>query len=395
MKTVTLRPGKEIPIRYRHHWVFSGAVKSGFAEEGEIVRVLASNGDLLGHGYFNSRSIIQVRMLNYNNEDPILSIKNNIIRALDLRTQLFDEDTNCYRIVNGEGDNLPGLIVDRYNDVLVLQIATVGMDRLKETLIEALLEATKKTKIKIVSIYEKSTMTARFKDGLDFFEGNLWGEEKNDIEVLESGIKFFIDLKNSQKTGLFLDMREMRKLVGTMAKDKKVLNCFSYTGGFSLHAAKGGAKRVDSIDIATEAVATAKKNFEINGFLDKKDLEANFYDQDAFVFLRERDLSEYNFIILDPPAFAKKKQDVDRAKKGYAEINRTTMRQMEKGTFLLTCSCSYHLSKEDFEKVVARAAVEAGKNITILQRHRLGMDHPINAFHSEIDYLKSILLYVY
>jgi len=395
MKTVTLRPGKEIPIRYRHHWVFSGAVKSGFAEEGEIVRVLASNGDLLGHGYFNSRSIIQVRMLNYNNEDPILSIKNNIIRALDLRTQLFDEDTNCYRIVNGEGDNLPGLIVDRYNDVLVLQIATVGMDRLKATLIEALLEATKKTKIKIVSIYEKSTMTARFKDGLDFFEGNLWGEEKNDIEVLESGIKFFIDLKNSQKTGLFLDMREMRKLVGTMAKDKKVLNCFSYTGGFSLHAAKGGAKRVDSIDIATEAVATAKKNFEINGFLDKKDLEANFYDQDAFVFLRERDLSEYNFIILDPPAFAKKKQDVDRAKKGYAEINRTTMRQMEKGTFLLTCSCSYHLSKEDFEKVVARAAVEAGKNITILQRHRLGMDHPINAFHSEIDYLKSILLYVY
>lgn len=395
MKTITLRSGKEIPIKYRHHWIFSGAVKSGHAEEGEIVRVNSSNGDLLGHGYFNSKSIIQVRMLNYNNEDPIQSIKNNITRAFDLRRTIFDEDTNCYRIVNGEGDNIPGLIVDRYNDVLVLQIATVGIDRIKDVIVEALLETTKKLGVKIVSIYEKSTMTARFKDGLDYFEGTLWGEEKNDIEVLESGIKFFIDLKNSQKTGLFLDMREMRKLVGIMAKGKKLLNCFSYTGGFSLHAAKGGATRVDSIDIAAEAVETAKKNFEINGFLDKKDLESNFYADDAFVFLRENDLSEYDFIILDPPAFAKKKQDVDRAKRGYAEINRTTMRQMKKGTFLLTCSCSYHLSKEDFEKVIARAAVEAGKNITILQRHRLGMDHPINAFHAEIDYLKSILLYVY
>ncbi|MEP7103096.1 MAG: class I SAM-dependent rRNA methyltransferase [Candidatus Dojkabacteria bacterium] len=396
MKSVTLKPGKEIPIKYRHHWIFSGAVKSAQGiEEGEIVKVFTFNGDLLGHGYFNSKSIIQVRMLNYNNEDPIESLKNNILRAFTLRTQLFDENTNCYRIINGEGDNLSGLIVDRYNDVLVLQIATVGMDKLKEVLVETLREACVKLNIKIVSIYEKSTMTARFKDGLEYFEGTLWGEEKNDIEVKESGLKFFIDLRNSQKTGLFLDMREMRKLVGVMAKDKKLLNCFSYTGGFSLHAAKGGAKRVDSIDIAEDAVETAKKNFEINGFLDKEGLESNFYAQDAFVFLRENDLSMYDFIILDPPAFAKKKQDVERAKKGYAEINRTTLRQMNKGSYLLTCSCSYHLPREEFEKVVARAAVEAGKNITILQRHRLGMDHPINAFHSEIDYLKSLLLYVY
>jgi 23S rRNA (cytosine1962-C5)-methyltransferase len=185
-------------------------------------------------------------------------------------------------------------------------------------------------------------------------------------------------------------MREMRELVGEFSKNKSVLNCFSYTGGFSLYAARGGAKKIDSIDISADAVATAQENFKLNSF----EVESNFFAEDAFLFLREKNLSNYDFIILDPPAFAKKKEDLERAKRGYNEINTTTLRKMKSKSFLLTCSCSYHLSKEEFEKVIARAASDAGKNITIIQKHRLGMDHPINAFHTETDYLKSILLYV-
>jgi 23S rRNA (cytosine1962-C5)-methyltransferase len=392
-KEIYLKPGKEIPVRFRHHWVFSGAIKSGDRlNEGEIVRVFSSRNEFLGHGYYNSKSIIQIRMLNFTEEDPIESIRNNIKKALKLRTEIFGDETNCYRVINGEGDHVSGLIIDRYDDVLVFQIATVGIDILKDTIIDAILEAAKELSIDVKSIYEKSTMSARTKDGLPLFQGVIWGEEKFEVEVRENGIKFFVDLKNAQKTGLFLDMREMRRLVGTFAKDKKVLNCFSYTGGFSLYAAQGGASAVDSVDIAPEAIVTAKQNFEINK-LDSK--EHGFFAEDAFKYLRDRDLSQYDFVILDPPAFAKKKTDVEAAKKGYAEINRTALRKMKSGTFLLTCSCSYHLPREDFEKVVSRAAVEAGKNVVILQRHRLGMDHPINLFHNELDYLKSMLLYVY
>lgn len=391
MNSVYLRPGKEVPVKHKHHWVFSGAIaRADSLAEGEIVKVYSHDNEMLGHGYYNSKSIIQIRMLNFDKSDPIESFKYNVFKAFELRTKLFKEDTNCYRIINGEGDGLSGFIADRYDDVVVVQIATVGMDKLKPLIIDSIIEASKKLSIKISSIYEKSTMSARAKDGLEQFEGVIYGESKFEVEVLENGVKFFVDLKNAQKTGLFLDMREMRNLVGSMSFEKKVLNCFSYTGGFSLYAAVGGAASVDSVDIDPEAIRVAKTNFEINNF----DVEAGFHAVDAFAFLREKDLSKYDFIILDPPAFAKKKSDVMNAKKGYGEINRTTMRKMKKGTFLLTCSCSYHLPREEFEKVVARAAVDAGKNVTILQKHRLGMDHPINLFHNEIDYLKSMLLYI-
>ncbi len=407
MKKITLRPTKEIPVKHKHHWIFSGAIIGGDVNKkngnsnatnalsdlssADIVRVYSYDGEFLGHGYFNTRSIIQVRMINFEDRDPMESIAEYIHNALKLRKTLFnDELTNTYRVVNGEGDYISGLIVDRYNDILVLQISTVFMDKIKDFIVKELLKSCKELGVNIRTIYEKSTMSARTKDGLPLFEGVLSGENNLQTEVLENGIKFFVDIKVSQKTGLFLDMREMRNLIGQVSNGKRVLNCFSYTGGFSLYAARGGAIQVDSLDVDPDAVTAAKKNFEINSF----NCESNFYSEDAFKFLHNNDLSNYDLIILDPPAFAKKKEDLDSAKKGYGQINRTTMRNMKSGSLLLTCSCSYHLPKEDFEKIVSKAAVDSGKKVRILTKHRLAQDHPINAFHTEVDYLKSLLLFI-
>ncbi len=390
-KKVILNPGKERPIQNRHHWIFSGAIKHApDYENGEIMQVYSANEELVGHASFNKNTVIAGRMINFDSSDPMETIKLNIQRAIELREKLFDKNTNTYRLINGEGDGISGLVVDRYNDVLVLQIVAVGIDQIKMFIVETLKEEFKKINKPLSCVYEKSTIHARRKEGLQSFEGALFGKLEQKIEVLENGVKFLVDVNQSQKTGLFLDQREMRKLVGEMARGKNVLNTFSYTGGFSLYAMKGGAKSVTSVDIAAEAIELSKKNFELNGF----NVENNgFVAADAFRFLHDEPL-DYDFIILDPPAFAKKKEDLEKAKRGYGDINRTTLRKMPVNSFLLTCSCSYHVPEEIFEKVVMAAARDAGRNVRIVQKHRLAMDHPINIYHSEIDYLKGLLLYV-
>jgi 23S rRNA (cytosine1962-C5)-methyltransferase len=389
-QTAVLDWGKERPIQNRHHWIFSRAFRSlPEFTDGDIMQIASAEGEILGHAYMNNTTVITGRMLNFDESDPIEALKENIKKAIHFRSQLFDEtQTDTYRLINGEGDYIPGLIVDKYGPVLVIQIATVGMDKLKQLVIDSLIESFGKGKI--TCVYEKSTMSARLKDGLKPTEGVVWGEIPEELIVKENGIKFGVDLRKSQKTGLFIDMRDMRSLVGSMSKNKRVLNCFSYTGGFSLYAMKGGAKGVDSVDIAEDAIVSAENNYDING-IDKKG--SKFIAQDAFVFLREDELN-YDFIILDPPAFAKKKDDIERAKRGYGEINRTTLSKMPENSFLLTCSCSYHVNQELFELIVARAARDAGRNVKIIHKQRLAMDHPINIHHSEIDYLKSLLLYV-
>ncbi len=389
MKQVYLRPGKEIPVKFKHHWIFSGAVSAPKEriEEGEIVQVLSANREVLGHGYFNNKTTIQIRMLNFRNEDPLMSLENNIKSAVRLRNSLFDENTNTFRVINGEGDYIPGLVVDRYNDVLVVQVATVGIEKLKNRILDLLKKET--TDWNITTIYEKSNMPARIKDGLESFSGHLWGNEIEETNVLENGIKFKVNFVKSQKTGLFLDMREMRKLVGEYAKGRNLLNCFSYTGGFSLYAAKGGATKVTSVDLDKDAIENCNENFALNEITSPNEAIA----VDAFKFLNDDKLN-YDFVILDPPAFAKKKEDIPNAKRGYGQINRMTLSKIPSGSFLLTCSCSYHLSFEEFETVIKKAASDARRELKVLAKHHLAPDHPININHNEVDYLKSLLLYV-
>ena len=233
-------------------------------------------------------------------------------------------------------------------------------------------------------------MPSRGEEGLQNQEGLLFGEEVDEVEIMENKIKFIVSIKNGQKTGFFLDQREMRNWVQELSEGKKVLNCFGYTGGFSLYAMKGGATQVDTVDISTDAIGLAQKNTSLN----KIDADKhNFIAEDVFQFLREKPL-EYDLIILDPPAFTKRKTDIIQACRGYKDINRLAIKKIPSGSLLLTSSCSYHIDEKLFQTVVFQAAAEAGRSVRIIGRHRLALDHPINIFHPEGEYLKSLLLFI-
>lgn len=384
---VFLKPGKEKAIINHHHWIFSGAVQSlpNF-KSGDLLPVFSSKGELVGTGYFNRASGIIGRMVSFDATPPLEKIAQRLKSALELRRQLFDHSqTNAYRLVNGEGDGIPGLIIDRYGDVIVLQSSTKGIDCLKPWLVDWLVQ-----NISPQTIYEKSLLPSRREEKLEDSQGYLFGKEEDQITFIENGIQFSASLKNSQKTGFFLDHREMRQWVRGLVKNKKVLNAFSYTGGFTLYALAGGASRVDSVDISKEAIEAAKQNISLNGY----PLETNhFFAEDVFEFLREKDLS-YDFVILDPPAFAKKQRDVIAACRGYKDINRLAFQKMPPQSMLLTCSCSYHVNEELFQQVIFQAALEAKREVRIIGKHRLGGDHPVNIYHPESQYLKSFLLYV-
>lgn len=384
-KVIILKPGKEKPVKARHPWIFSGAVAQ-FPEfqEGEFLAVQSSKGEMLGYGYFSRGKSLAGRMVSFNETLPLDAIRKNVLNAIELRKRLFDENqTDSYRLINGEGDSLPGLIVDRYGSTLVMQLTTLGMDRLRDFFVKLLVEL-----LKPALIYEKSSVPSRKEEGLKPVEGVLYGQLSGNLQIKENTHRFEVDIVSGQKTGFFLDHREMRQQIGRLAKGKSLLNCFSYTGGFSVYAAAGGAKNVTSVDISEEAIALAKKNMDLNGFN-----QGNYVVADVFQFLRENPL-DFDLIVLDPPAFAKRKKDVINACRGYKDINRVAMQKMKPGSFLLTSSCSYYVDEPLFQKVIFQAAVEAGRNVRILGRHRLAADHPIHICHPEGDYLKSLLLYI-
>jgi 23S rRNA (cytosine1962-C5)-methyltransferase len=324
-------------------------------------------------------------MVTFDDQLPIEAIKSNIDKACALRSTLFDEKTNAYRLINGEGDFLPGLIVDKYADILVLQITTKGMDLLRSWLVEFFTQ-----KLKPRCIYERSQVPSRKEEGLLDAQGWLAGEKCHEVDILENGLKFKVSFETGQKTGFFLDHREMRQMVRGYAARKKVLNAFSYTGGFSVYALAGGASQVDSIDISDVAIQLARYNASLNGFNEE---QQGFHTADVFNFLREKTL-DYDLIILDPPAFAKRLKDVVAACRGYKDINRLVLQKMPPKSLLLTSSCSYHVNEELFQKVVFQSTVEAQRTAKIIGRHRLAPDHPINICHPEGSYLKSLLLYV-
>lgn len=384
MSRVILKQGKEKAIKNRHHWIFSGAILQAPVSEGEILPVYTHAGELLGSGYFNSQAKITGRMLSFGSGDPLKAFIDNLKAALDLRKLLFaDGRTTAYRLVNGEGDCLPGLIIDRYDDVCVLQIATKGMERLKPLVLQFLNE-----NLKPRALYEKSQLPSRKEEGLPPFSGLLEGDDVDLIQIRENGLKFLVSIKEGQKTGFFLDHRLMREEIRHLAKDRRVLNCFSYTGGFSVYAAAGGAAQVDSVDISEKATLLGEENARLNG-LDG----LRFFSDDVFKFLRNDPLN-YDLIILDPPAFAKKQKDIIQACRGYKDINRLAMQKMPPNSLLLTCSCSYYVDEPLFQKVIFQASVEAGRTVKIIGRHHLAPDHPINLCHPEGDYLKSLLLFI-
>lgn len=385
---VILKTGKDKPIRNRHHWIFSGAVAHlPQFEDGECLGVYSASEEFLGWAYFNRRAKILGRMISFDERSPKDSIHYHLNKALEMRKKLLDDrKTNAFRLVNGEGDLLPGLIIDCYRDVCVVQISTLGMQRWRGDVVEWL-----KQQLQPRSIYEKSLLPSRKEEGLENEQGALFGEvPAAEFEIMENGVRFNVSILHGQKTGFFLDHREMRQYIRGISGGKRVLNCFSYTGGFSVYAAVGGAARVDSVDISQPAVQTAQRNMALNGV----DLTTHrFFATDVFAFLREQPL-DYDIVILDPPAFAKKQKDVVAACRGYKDINRISMEKMPKGSILLTSSCSYHIDEALFQTVVFQAAVEAGRTVRIIGRHQMASDHPINICHPESDYLKSLVLFV-
>lgn len=387
--TLKIRPGADIHLRNRHHAIYRSAVLQAPAvEDGAIVRVVASDGTFLCYATYNSTAYICGRAVAFQDGEPMSQIKHAIEKAVELRGLFFADGTNAYRLVNAEGDGIPGLIVDRYDRTLVVQLTTLGMDLQREWIAKTLIDVCDCDRI-----YEKSSGAARKKEGLESREGWLVGEGETSIPVRENGLQFQIELAGSQKTGLFLDQREMRGLVRSLAKGRTVLDVCSYVGGFSTAALAGGALTADAVDYDTAALSLARGNVERNG-IDPGKLST--YDEDAFSFLRRVPPPRgYDFVILDPPAFAKRSSDLDQAKKAYTDLNRMAMQLLPaSGGLLLTCSCSYQVDAALFQTIVFHAARQAKRFVRILHRHRIAFDHPISIYHPEVDYLKSLLLWV-
>lgn len=387
-KKVFLKKGREVAIEQGHHpWIFSGAIErfpEGFSS-GDLAHIYSHEKKFLGIGYFHTENSLSGRVLSHEKKGIQEILEEKIAAAYAFREALFDfSKTNCFRLVNAEEDGLPGLIIDYYDGTFVLQIGTWGMEKLRDLLVDILVK-----RFSPRSVYEKSNSSARLQEGLAKQEGLLYGEEVSEITALENGIRFAISIVEGQKTGFFLDQREMRRKIGELSKGKTVLNCFSYSGGFSLYALKGGAKKVISVDSCPKATALARQNTVLNGFsLEQHEI----VQEDVFAYLDRCDLSSIDLIILDPPAFAKKRQDVEPATRGYRQLAESVLKRAKKGSLLLACSCSYFIDAPLFQKILFQAAAPHQKEVQILSGHIHALDHPVSLYHPEGDYLKSFLL---
>ena len=390
-KTVRLKKGKEESLRRFHPWVFSGAIASLSEpiEEGETVRVCTNSGEFIAIGHFQLGSIA-VRVLSFEDveiDDAFWQTKLSI--ALKMRISLGIADTtgnNTYRLVHGEGDNLPGLVVDIYDRTAVMQAHSIGMHLQKDAIAKALAAVMDK---RIDSIYYKSETTLPFKVGDGLENGFIYGHCNDDI-ALENGLRFHVDWLKGQKTGFFIDQRENRALLESYSQGKKVLNMFCYTGGFSVYAMRGGAALVHSVDSSAKAIELTNRNVELNF---PEDERHTGFCEDAFKYLEKMN-DKYNLIILDPPAFAKHRMALHNALKGYIRLNAKAMEKIDKGGILFTFSCSQAVSKEHFRNAVFTAAAQARRKVRILHQLHQPADHPINIYHPEGEYLKGLVLYV-
>ncbi len=384
---IYLKKGRERPVLNGHPWIFSGAIEKTDDSDSAVADVLDHRGNWLARGLYNPKSQIRVRVLTWEKEAIDSSFFcRRLTQAAALREKLVSPSADSYRLVNGEGDLLPGLIVDRYGEFLVCQFFTAGIDGLKGLVVEALMNLFKPR-----GIYDRSEGGVRDEEGLPPSVGVLAGEEPPEsVRIEENGIKFLVDLRQGQKTGFFLDQRDNRALLASLAPAMSVLNCFAYTGGFAAYALKGGAKRVVSIESSRPALDLARQSFDLNGF----SIEAgDLLRADAFAYLKNS-TDSFDIVVIDPPSLARRRGDVEAAAGGYKFLNLHALRILKPGGLLLTFSCSQHLPLDLFQKIVFGAAVDAGRRAQIVKRLGPAPDHPVSLHHPEGEYLKGLLLKV-
>ncbi|MBO5988785.1 MAG: class I SAM-dependent rRNA methyltransferase [Paludibacteraceae bacterium] len=389
---VILKPKKEESLQRFHPWVFSGAIQkiAGSPKEGDIVDVYTCNGEYCATGHYQIGSIA-VRIFTFEKTEPGKSFWTEKLRqAYEMRRAIGlaeSGDTDAYRLIHGEGDFMPGLVIDIYNKTAVMQAHSVGMHNIRQELAEGLIEVFGG---KLENVYYKSESTLPFKANIDTEDGYLIGKDDKNYIATENGLKFQADWLKGQKTGFFIDQRENRALLEKYAKGRSVLNMFCYTGGFSFYALRGGAKEVHSVDSSAKAIELTKKNVELN-FADCKNHEA--YAVDAFKYLDDMQ-DRYDLIILDPPAFAKHRDVLRNALQGYKKLNAKAFEKIKPGGILFTFSCSQAVSKEQFRLAVFSAAAISGRNVKILHQLTQPADHPVSIYHPEGEYLKGLVLYV-
>ena len=376
----------------RHPWVYESDVLyvEGDHENGDIVDVYTEKGKYVGTGFLSLLSKIRVRIFHRDRSTVYDKDfwKRRISYAWNYRKTALSGDIDSCRMVYGESDQLPGLTVDKYNDVLVTQIVCIGMERMKEILFPLLIEVLEEDGISVRGIYERNDVSIRKLEGLTEYKGWYFGGGETETLIRENGIAFKVDIENGQKTGYFLDQRRNRKLVMDIAKGKRVLDCFTHTGSFACHAAKFGAKSVTAVDISETAIAKAKENAELNG------LSIDFEVADVFDYLETAKKKDYDLIILDPPAFTKNRKTVNNAYRGYLEINVKAMKLLGRGGYLATCSCSHFMPHEKFEEMLREAAMVTGYDLKILSVTQQNADHPVMLHIPETDYLKFFILQV-
>lgn len=390
-KNVYLKQGKEESLKRFHPWIFSGAIHHADEgiEEGEIVRVITADGEFIAVGHYQIGSIA-VRVLSFHDESIDISFwRASLESALQMRIAVGIADcpqNNTYRLVHGEGDNLPGLVIDCYGDTAVMQAHSVGMHVSRMDICEALVQVMGN---RIKNVYYKSETTLPFKADLGQENGFIYGNT-NENTAVENGLRFHVDWLKGQKTGFFVDQRENRTLLEHYSKGKRVLNMFCYTGGFSVYAMRGEAELVHSVDSSAKAIELTKKNVELNF---PGDMRHEAFCEDAFKYLDAND-AKYDLIVLDPPAFAKHRGALHNALKGYTRLNVKGLQRIKKGGILFTFSCSQVVTKDHFRNAVFTAAAQAGRRVRILHQLHQSADHPINIYHPEGEYLKGLVLYV-
>lgn len=390
MKSIYLKRGKDESLRRFHPWVFSGAIHhfSEEPEEGETVVVYTSENEYIATGHYQIGSIM-VRVLSFDHEQIDQKFyEHRLAVALDVRKSIgiVGGNNNTYRLVHGEGDNLPGLVIDIYGKTAVMQAHSVGMHVDRMTIAKAL-KAVMDDELE--NIFYKSETTLPYKAELGQENGFLLGGDTNDIAI-ENGLKFHVDWLKGQKTGFFVDQRNNRSILQQYSKGRKVLNMFCYTGGFSFYAMRGGAELVHSVDSSQKAIDLTNANVELNF---PNDSRHHAFAEDAFKFLDKME-TPYDLIILDPPAFAKHKDALRNALKGYTRLNKKAFEKIQPGGILFTFSCSQAVDKDHFRTAVFTAAASAGRKVRILHQLHQPADHPINIYHPEGEYLKGLVLYV-
>ena len=389
MKKLYLKRGKEESLLRFHPWVFSGAIAQADEDlkDGDLVRVLTNHGDFIAVGHFQMGSIA-VRVLSFRDVDIDADFwASRLASALKVRQSIGIADNpknNTYRLVHGEGDNLPGLIIDVYDRTAVMQAHSIGMHLQRKQIAEQLVKVMGS---RIDNVYYKSETSLPFMDDME--NGFVYGGSEDNVAV-ENGLKFYVDWLRGQKTGFFVDQRDNRSLLERYSAGKSVLNMFCYTGGFSVYAMRGGAKQVHSVDSSAKAIELTNRNVALNF---EGDTRHEAFCEDAFKYLEQAG-NNYDLIILDPPAFAKHRGALHNALKGYTRLNNKAFQKIKPGGILFTFSCSQVVTKDNFRNAVFTAAAQAGRKVRILHQLHQPADHPINIYHPEGEYLKGLVLYV-